>query len=430
MPVKKIELLTVKKVQKLLRRGEAGRHFDGHGLYLVVENKKNANWARRYELHKKAHQIGLGSAFAFTLAEARERNRKISQQLADNIDPLALKRQQRADQAASVATTKTFKECAEAYIAAHQAEWRSAKHGHQWTRTLEQYVYPRLGHLDVRAIARPHVLDVLEQHTKEERGHPAGKFWDVRTVTANRTRNRIELVLNLAKARGYRDGDNPARWEDLMHILAAPSKTARPVHHEAVPYAELPMFMSELRKREGTGAKALQFLVLTATRTSDVLGAIWDEIDLAKKEWTIPAERIKGKGTREHKVPLSPAAIELLKSLPTEAGNPFVFLGPRGQALSHVAMRQVMKRLRRTETPHGMRSSFSDWAHEQTAHSNHTIELSLAHTIGNAAEKAYRRGDMLMKRRKLMEQWARYCGSGAPARKASKGNVVAIGSVR
>jgi integrase len=424
--------LTVKKVAKLLRQGVSGRHFDGQGLYLVVESKRNASWSRRFELHKRAHELGLGSAFVFSLHEARERNREVSKQLADGTNPLAAKRAQRAAQAATVAASKTFKECAEAYIRDHQAEWRSATHGAQWHSSLTRFVYPKIGNANVADIARPHVLEVLEQHVAEERGNPAGKFWEVRTVTAGRVRSRIELILGWAAGRGYRAADkqNPADWDDLQHVLPAPTKVAKVEHHPAVPYAELPELMARLRKAEGSAARALQFLTLTATRASETLLATWDEINLTEKVWTIPAERMKG--GKEFRQPLSSQALELLQSLPSEDGNKLLFIGPQsGQALSASSLRHVMQRLKRTETAHGMRSAFSDWAHEQTSHSNHTIELSLAHSIGTKVEQSYRRGDLFGKRRKLMEAWGKYCSSAPGARKsAAADNVVAIGAAR
>jgi integrase len=422
--------LTVKKVAKLLRRGEPGRYFDGQGLYLVIESKRNASWSRRYELHKKAHEVGVGSAFTFSLAEARERNRAISQQLTDKIDPLAAKRAQHATQAAAAAATKTFKECAEAFITDHQAEWKSASHGAQWHSSLTRFVYPKIGAIDVRAIARPHVLEVLEQHVAESRGNSAGKLWQVRTVTATRVRSRIELILGWAAGRGYRGNENPARWDDLQHVLPQPTKVAKVEHHKAVPYAELPELMARLRKAEGTAAKAMQFLTLTATRASETLLATWDEIDLPNKIWTIPKERMKE--GKEHRVPLSPQALELIKSLYVETGNPLLFIGPRGgEALSSSSLGRVMERHNRTETTHGMRASFKTWAEEQTNFSNHAIELSLAHSIGEKTEKAYHRGDMFNKRRKLMEAWSRFCSTAPSSVQKDRGsNVTAIGARR
>ena len=404
-----MNFLTVKKVAKLLRRGVPGRHFEGLGLYLVIKNRRNANWTRRYELNHKAHQIGLGSAFAFTLGEARERNRKISQQLADGVDPLAQKRAQRAAQAAAAAKVMTFKEAAAAYFEAHQAKWRSVVHGRQWRNSLATYVHPVIGALDVAAVDVPAVLRVLEQRVPAALGYPAGQFWQVRSVTADRVRSRMELILSWAAGRGYRSRENPARWADLKHILPAPATVARVNHHAAIPYAELPVLMAELRTREGVAVQALQFLILTAARCGEVLGATWDEVDLGSAAWTIPAMRMKS--GREHKVPLSPQAIELLQKLFREDGNPHLFIGPRRETLSNAALARALKRLGRSETIHGMRSTFSDWAHERTGHSNHVIEISLAHTIGGAVERAYRRGDLFEKRRKLMEAWAKFATS-------------------
>ena len=414
--------LTVKKMAKLLHRGDPGRHFDGQGLSLVIENRRNANWARRYELNHKAHELGLGSAFAFTLAEARERNRAISKQLADGIDPLALKRQQRAAQAAAAARVLTFKEAAEGYLTAHQSKWRSADHGQQWISSLRRYVYPVIGALDANAVGVPEVLRILEQRVPAALGYPAGQFWTARSVSADRVRNRIELVLSWAAGRGYRSGDNPAAWSKLKHILPKPTKVARINHHAAVPYAEVPALIAELRQREGIAVKALQCLILTAARTGEVLRATWEEVDLDGATWTVPVERMKS--GKEHRVPLSPPAVALLRSLYREGDNPHLFIGLRNERLSHAALSAALRRLGRTETVHGMRSAFSDWAHERTSHANHTIELSLAHSVGGAVEKAYRRGDLFDKRRKLMEAWAVFCTS-PPDRQTD--NVVTMG---
>jgi integrase len=404
--------LTVKRVAKLTRRGVAGRYLDSggngvRGLYLCIGGKNNAHWELRYERNGRGTWMGLGSAKTFSLEEARDRAKKHRQRLEDGDDPLQIKRAERAAKAATAAATKTFKQCAEDYIARHRGKWRSAKHGQQWLTSLATYVYPKIGSLDVAAIGRPHILSVLEQRVEDQLGHPAGQFWQVRTTSADRLRNRVELILNFAAARGYRNGDNPARWDDLKHILPQPAKVAPVEHHAATPYSEVPTVIAELRKREGIAPRALEFLTLTATRTGEVLGATWDEIDLANKQWLIPAARMKG--GREHRVPLSARAIELLSGLYREAGNPYLFIGARQPRLSDTALSELLKRLGRSETVHGFRSSFSDWAHEQTAHSEHTIEISLAHKVGDKVARAYQRGDMLAKRRQLMEQWGKYC---------------------
>ena len=426
--------LTSKRAAKLMRRGEIGRYSDSgpsgqRGLYLVIGGKANAHWSLRYQLQSRGHWMGLGSARDFSLSEARERARKERQRLADGDDPLQMKRAERAAKLAAAATRKTFKECALDFLQQHRDKWKSAKHGKQWLTSLETYVFPKIGGLDVGAIGRPHILSVLEQKVEAQLGYPAGQFWQVRTTSADRTRNRVELILNFAAARGYRTGENPARWEDLKHILPQPSKLNTVKHHTAVPYADLPALFAELRRREGVGPRALEFLILTAARTGEVLDAKWSEIDFREKIWTVPAERMKG--GREHRVPLSNAAVDLLRDLCREEGNEHIFIGARQPRLSDTALSEVLKQLGRAETVHGFRSSFSDWAHERTAHSNHTIEISLAHTIGSEAEKAYRRGEMLAKRRQLMEAWAKFCTSGTPARKAAEDHkVVGIGGAR
>jgi Phage integrase central domain/Arm DNA-binding domain len=268
-----MNFMTVKKVERLLRQGKPGRHFDGQGLYLITKSHKSAHWERRYELNKRAHWIGLGSAFAFNLADARERNRAISQQLADGIDPLAKKRIDSAARAAAAARVRTFRECAEEYIQRHQSEWRSARHGQQWRQSLAEYVFPKIGDLDVATIDKSLVLGILEQHLAGKTNHSerkAGKFWEVRTSTADRVRNRIELVLNFAMAKGYRpDGSNPAVWARLKEILASPTRSAPIVHHAAVPYFEVPGLLIEMRNHEGSSTNALAFLILTAARTNE-----------------------------------------------------------------------------------------------------------------------------------------------------------------
>jgi integrase len=404
--------LTVKKVSKLMRRGVAGRYLDGgngvRGLYLIVGGKANAHWELRYELHGRGHWMGLGSAKDFSLNEARDRARRERQRLADGDDPLQLRRAERAAKAMAAAATKTFKEAAEAYITAHSSSWKSAKHGQQWRNSLQTYVYPKLATLDVAAIDRARVLDVLEQKVDAALGYPAGPFWQTRSVTADRVRLRMELILSWASARGYRSGENPAAWEHLQHILPAATKVAPPKHHKAVPYPEIPALLLELRRHVGIGPKALEFLILTAARAGEVLGATWDEIDLEQKLWTVPAARMKAH--REHRVPLSTAAVDLLRELPRENGNAFVFVGARQPRLSEATMGRLFRdRLHRTETIHGFRSSFADWAHEQTAQPAHVIEMALSHSVGTAVEKAYRRTDLFAKRRQLMEQWSRYC---------------------
>ncbi len=408
--------LTVKRVGRLLRKGAPGRYLDGgsngvKGLYLSVDSKTSASWLLRYQLNNAKHWMGLGSAREFSLTEARERATAWRQKRADGIDPLHAKRSDRAANLAAAAQTKTFKQCAEELSIERGREWKNPRHGHEWKSTLARFVYPLIGALDVAKVDRPSVLRVLEQHVPAAQGHPGGKLWHVRTVTANRVRNRIELVINYAVARGHRPaGENPAAWDVLQHVLAKPSKVAPKVHHAALPYAQVPALMAALQRHAGVSVQALQFAILTATRTDEVLGATWDEINVAEKTWTIPAPRMK-KAKREHRVPLSDAALELLRHAYREQDNPYVWIGATQPRLSHNAMARALATIKSGITVHGFRSSFSDFAHERTAHFNHVIELSLAHNIGSEVEKAYRRTDLFAKRRQLMDAWAKFCTS-------------------
>lgn len=408
-----MNFLTAKKVAKLLRAGEEGRHFDGAGLYLIINGRHVGHWERRYELGGRSHWMGLGRVHAFTLAEARERNRRVSQQLADGIDPLAAKRAAKAALLATAATRLTFREAAEKFVAQRDAGWSSAQHAAEYISSLRRFAFPHLGNLDVAEIGVPHVLAVLEQRVAAAKNLPTGTFWEARTVTADRVRNRVEAVLDFCSARGHRPkGPNPAGWSgNLEHVLPAPSKVKRKTPHAAVPYGEIPALMAQLATRTGVAVKALQFLIMAASRAGEVVGATWGgEINLADAVWTIPAERMKAR--RPHTVPLAPEAVALLESLPREDGNPFVFIGTRpGTAIGPDSMTHTLRRCGHDATVHGMRSSFSTWAHEQTGHSNHVIEMALAHTVGNEVERAYRRSDLVGKRRQLMEAWARFCTS-------------------
>ena len=398
--------LTVKRTARLLSRGQPGRHFDGAGLYLVVTGKGTAHWERRYRLREREHYLGLGSVNAFDLTEARERNRRVSQQLADKIDPLAQRRAERAALAVQAARAKTFGECAEEYFKTNEPTWKHLGHTAQWSSTVlgrtllgkpvkkDKDYCATLRGLPVGDIDTPIVMQALQPH------------WPTKTETMSRTRARIASVLDWAKAAKYRSGDNPAAWETIGKLLPSRAKVAKVKHFNAVDYRDLPQCMHELRQRHGTAARALEFAILTAARTSEVLDARWDEIDLDERVWTIPAERMKG--GKEHRVPLSSHVIELLDELPREGD--LLFVGPTaGKGLGKMALITVMRKLKHTETPHGFRSSFSDWAHEHTNFSNHAIEISLAHKVGSATEKAYRRGDLFEKRRRLMAAWATYC---------------------
>jgi integrase len=346
--------------------------------------------------------MGLGPVGDFTLDEARERARRARQLLRDGIDPLDARKDERAKQtsekALAAAANVTFKECVEQYYNFHSRKWNNAKHSAQFLSTMKMYAYPALGKLPVAAIDKALVLKAIEP------------IWYTKTETASRVRGRIEAVLDFAKTRGYRTGENPAAWDgNLVHALPARNTIAKVEHHAALPFTDLPEFMAQLATREGTAARALEFTILTAARTGEAIGARWLEIDRDAKLWTIPSERMKTK--KEHRVPLSDRAIAILESLPRAAD--YLFVGTRkNTAISNMAMAELLKRMDRTGiTVHGFRSTFRDWAAERTAYPNHIVEMALAHVIGNKVEAAYRRGDLIAKRARLMADWARYCTS-------------------
>jgi integrase len=389
--------LTMKKVAALRRR--PGRYGDGQNLVLQVISATNASWLFAYERNGRARMMGLGPLHTISLKEARERARAARQLLLDGIDPLEHKRAERDRRALEAAKNVSFETCAQQYVTAHESKWQNAKHHRQFMSTMRDYVFPTMGALPVAMIDETLVLKCIRP------------IWTIKTVTASRVRNRIEAVLDYATAAKLRKGDNPARWTgNLEYLLPAPDKIARPEHHEALPYREIAAFMTALRAIPGVAARALEFTILCAARTGEVVGAQWDEIDLKAKTWTIPATRMKS--GREHRVPLSPRALAVLEEVFTEDGNPFVFVGVRpGTAIGDLAMLRVLRRLNPTATVHGMRSTFRDWAAEQTAFANHVVEMALAHAISSAVEAAYRRGDLFDKRRKLMEAWGKFCST-------------------
>jgi integrase len=406
--------LTQKGMRGLIARGEVGRHFDKEGLSLIVASKTSAHWERRYQLNGKARTIGLGSVKAFDLHEARERNRKITQALADGNDPLDIKRaeqEQRRAAAAAAVKAVTFREMAERFIADNQAGWRSAVHGQQWVRSLQTYVYPIIGARAVKDIDMPDILAVLEQPVGAGNRHPAGKFWETRNPSAARLRSRLELILNYSMARGARPhGFNPAALNIVTHALPKPAKLATVTSFAAMSYDQIPRLMATLTQREGVAAMALRFLVLTAARTGEVVGATWDEIDFNNKVWTLPPARMKS--GREHKVPLSDAAIDLLRGALREANNSYVFIGQNKPMLSPNAMMAVLRRLGHNDvTGHGFRATFRTWCAEKTDYPSELPELALAHAVDKGTVARYKRTTLFDKRRELMQRWATFCCS-------------------
>lgn len=393
---RKINELDPKKFAGL----KPGYHRDGGGLYLQVSTAGTKSWIFRFMLNGRAREMGLGSLLAVSLKDAREKAADCRRELANKRDPIEVRDALHRQQALEAARTKTFKECAEAYIDSKKGKWRNAKHAAQWASTLKTYAFPVFGHLSVQDIDKPLIMRVLDP------------IWHEKTETASRLRGRIETVLNWAMARGYREeGLNPARWRGNLDKagLGRRSEVAPVTHHPALPYEEIPAFMKELRTRNGIAPRALEFLILTATRAGEATGATWAEVDLDKAVWTIPGARMKAK--RDHRVPLSIAAVEVLKDIEKVRQNDYVFPGQRiNKPLTSASCMKVLRKMKRDDiTVHGFRSSFRDWCAEQTAYANEVAEAALAHVVKDKAEAAYRRGDMLEKRAKLMQAWADYC---------------------
>lgn len=385
--------LTAKTVDSLKKQGYFA---DGGNLYLQISKSLTKSWIFRYVFNGKKHEIGLGSIGNLTLADARIKAESYRRMLYEKIDPLEDKRQQEKTNRLAKIKLFTFKQCADGYISSHAPEWTNPKHIQQWTNTLTAYVYPLIGDIDVKEIDTGLVTQCLEP------------IWLTKNETAGRVRGRIESILDWATAHKYRQGENPARWRGhLDKLLAKPSKVQRTEHHNAIPYLDLNDFIMQLRQQEAIAAKCLEFTILTAARTGEAIGATWDEIDLTAKVWTIPANRMKA--AKEHQVPLSAGAIAILTSMAEVKKNSFVFSGSRA-GLSNMAMLQLLKRMGRTDiTVHGFRSSFRDWAAEMTAYPSDVVEMALAHTIKSKVEAAYRRGNLIEKRARLMEDWFRYC---------------------
>jgi len=404
--VRAFERLTAQRVERLKSAEEPqpGMYADGAGLYLRVASGGAKNWVLRYMLNRRPRWMGLGPLSLYGLADARERALDARRKRHDGVDPIEARRAERTRQRLEDAKAITFKECAESYIASHRAGWRNEKHRYQWKATLEQFVYPVIGNLPVQAVNIGLVLKVLEA------------IWTTKPETASRVRQRIENILDSAKARGYRDGENPARWRGYLDKLLPPPSKVREVEHlAALPYAELPAFLMMLRAREAIAARALEFLILTAARTGEVIGARWSEIDLHDKTWTVPAGRMKAR--REHRVPLSLRALTILQEMhaarQSDDDNVYVFSGPNaGRPLSNMAFLMLLRRMAfENLTVHGFRATFKTWASERTRFQNEIAEAALAHVIGDKVEQAYLRGDLFEKRRRLMQQWATFCAT-------------------
>jgi integrase len=378
---------------------EPGRYGDGSGLWLHVGPTGGKSWVLRYKRHGRAREMGLGPVDLVPLAEAREKARQARRKLLDGIDPLDERAVEKRAAEVERARAVTFADAAEGFIAAQEAGWRNRKHRQQWRSTLRTYAEPVFGKLPVAEVDTDLVLRALEP------------IWTEKPETASRLRGRIEAVLDWAAARKLREGANPARWKGhLDTLLPARSKVAAVKHHKAVPWREVPDAMARIAGAGGIGAAALRFAVLTACRSVEVRGARWAEIDMDGREWMVPAERMKAR--KAHRVPLSDAAMAVLEEMRPLAGGGYGLVFPStkpGRPTSDMTMAAVLKRLGIGATVHGFRSSFSDWAAETTNYPHEVREMALAHTVSNAVERAYRRGDLFERRRRLMEDWARYC---------------------
>jgi integrase len=382
------------------------------GLYLQVTDTGARTWILRATVGTRRRDIGLGGFPSVTLAGAREAARTARALIMDGIDPVDESKAKRSALVAAQAAAITFGEAAAKFIEAHESGWKNAKHAAQWTSTLETYAFPTIGKIRVSDIETAHVITILE------------KIWTTKTETASRLRGRIESVLDWATVRGFRKGENPARWKGhLDMLLPARAKVQKVEHHAALDYREVGAFMAQLAKVEGMGARALEFAILTVARSGEVRGATWTEIDEKAGIWTIPARRMKAE--KEHRIPLASTALALLAKLPRIAGTDLIFPNSNEtpSALSDMTLTAVLRRMAVAVTAHGFRSTFRDWAGETTAYPREVIEHALAHQLKDKAEAAYARGTLFDKRRRLMADWAKHC-----ATVASTGSVTAIRS--
>jgi integrase len=386
-----------------LRRSTPGLYGDGHGLWLQVtiakdSTRRNRSWVFRYTTNGRVREMGLGPLVTVGLADARERARQCRLQRLDGIDPIEHRKAQRAAQTAAAKRSMTFDECARALIAAKRNEWRSEKHAKQWPQTLARDISPVIGRLPVDAIDTALVVKALTP------------VWQRAPESGSRLRGRIEMILDWATVSGLRRGDNPARWGGhLEHLLPAPRKIRRGAHLPAMPYVQVPSFMQKLRGVEGTTARALEFLILTAARRGEVLGMAWDEVDFAEAVWTVPATRMKA--GKEHRVPLPPPCLKILQQQQAVYENTLIFPGRDGP-INDNGFKYIMRRLGADQyTPHGFRASFRTWASERTGFAHEIAEQALAHAVGSQITRAYRRTDMFDKRRALMTAWGDFCAN-------------------
>jgi integrase len=433
---KKSPILTVKTVENLR---DAGRYAVGgcDGLCVYVKNGRRYWVLRVTDPHGRRRELGLGPYLrgtdeamsdgrSKTLEQAREAGRALRRKIFAGADPSEERRAEKARAKLTAAKHKTFRECAAACVEALRPGWRNPKHIQQWQNTLSFYAHPKIGDLDINDIDTGLVLEVLQQPV--ETNGAKESLWTTRNETASRLRGRLEKIFDWAIARNLRQGGNPAKWRGhLDNLLPHPGKVQKGAHQPALRYAEIGRFMSDLRQRQGISPRALEFVVLTAARSGEVLGAKWCEIDIQAGTWTIPASRMKAR--KDHTIPLSGEAVDLLKALPHFEGSDFIFPAPRGGMMTDMALTQLVRRMDaelvkaggaghrdsrqggRVVTVHGFRSTFRDWGAETTAYPREVLEHALAHRLADATEAAYQRGSLLEKRRRLMGDWSKFCGT-------------------
>jgi integrase len=395
-----------------------GLYGDGGNLNFRVADGGSRSWVFRFAKNGRTRDAGLGPYPEVSLADARVKAFEWRKLLAAGIDPLEQRNVERASDRVAASRTITFDDCVDGYIAAHESAWQSPKHGKQIRATLMAYASPVFGRLPVSAIDTGLVVRALES------------IWATKPTTASRLRGRIENVLDWAKVRGYRREENPARWKGhLDHLLPSKGKVRAIEHHPAMPYSEIAAFTTRLRELPNINARAMEFLILTGARSGEVIGATWNEIDIGAKVWTVPASRMKAK--REHRVPLTTAAITALKQMEAIRQSDFIFSGVGGGRLGVNSLSELLAGMvaRDIASVHGFRSTFRDWAAERTSFPREIAELALAHSVGSDVEQAYRRTDLFDKRRRLMEEWAKYCGQVNVQRVEHSGEVVALRGV-
>jgi integrase len=388
---------------KIAKTTKPGHYGDGAGLYLQVAWAGTKSWCLRYKVGPLRREMGLGKYPTVSLQEARVKAFECQRIRAQGLDPILERNKQRQAVRLEAARSITFRDCAERYIETNKSKWHNEKHSKQWASTLERYAYPALGSLPVQQVDQGLVMEVLEP------------IWNTKIETAARLRGRIEIVLGWATTLGYRDGLNPARWKGHLELaLPSKSRTRRVEHHKSIPHKEIASFVEILRQQEGIGALALEFTLLTAARTNEVLGATWREIDLEKNEWRIAGSRMKAR--KPHRVPLSEPALAVIRKMLELKRSEFIFPGQKDKMpLSNMSMLKVRDRMGRSDiTVHGCRSTFRNWAGEN-GFPRELAERALAHAVGNSVEAAYYTSDLLEKRRPMMEKWAQYCSSTAYA---------------